>query len=127
VVLGLVVGILFLEETHEDKKYRRDIGVEAGRAIKRVFTRNSQESMGNSITNTKETDLVLPQDEKRLSYQSTDSCPIISELETSDIDTTFECDSQCSPIPSIREKLSWHQGFTKQVVLIIVGYGILAL
>lgn len=76
---------------------------------------------------TKETDLVLPQDEKRLSYQSTDSCPITLELEPTDIDTTFECDSQYSPIPSIMEKLSWRQGFTKQVMLIIVGYGILAL
>lgn len=126
-MLGLVVGILFLEETHEDKKYRRDIGVEAGRAIKRMFKRNSQKSMSNSNTKAKETDLVLPQDEKRLSYQSTDNCPITTEIEPSDIDTTFECDSQCSSIPSIREKLSWRQGFTKQVMLIIVGYGILAL
>ena len=125
VVLGLVVGILFLEETHEDKKCRRDIGIEAGRAIKRVFRRSSQERMGN--TNAKETDLVLPQDEKRLSYQSTNGSPITVELEPSDIDTTSECDSQCAPIPSIREKLSWRQGFTNQVVLIIVGYGILAL
>ena len=120
VVLGLVVGILFLEETHEDKKFRRDIGIEAGRAIKRVFRRCSQNNMGN----TKEKELVLSQDEKRLSYQSTDSCPMTPRLEPPDTDTTFECDS---PIPSIREKLSWRQGFTKQVMLIIVGYGILAL
>ena len=27
---GVVIGILFLEETHEDRKYRRDIGLEIG-------------------------------------------------------------------------------------------------
>lgn len=126
-VLGLIVGILFLEETHEDKKRDRDIGVEMGRAIQRIFKRRSPKSENNSITKTKETNLVLPQDEKCLSYQSTNSCPITLELDSSDIDTTFEYESQCTPIPSIREKLSWRQGFTKQVLLIIVGYGILAL
>jgi hypothetical protein len=124
VVFGLVVGILFLEETHEDKKYCRDIGVEAGRAIERAFRKRS---VNGYMTKTKETDLVLPQDEKRLSYHSTDSCPASPGIEPLDIDAAPECNSQCSPLPSIQEKLSWRQGFTKQVMLIIVGYGILAL
>ena len=29
VVFGLAVGVLFLEETHEDRKYDRDRGLEA--------------------------------------------------------------------------------------------------
>src|SRR5580700_6666036 len=27
---GVVIGVLFLEETHSEKKYRRDVGIEAG-------------------------------------------------------------------------------------------------
>lgn len=127
VVFGLLVGILFLEESHEDKKYRKDIGLEFGQKIIGIFKRASKAEIQLPIAETKETDLVLPQDEKRLSYQSTDSAPTSIQNQPLDVDTAFECESECTPIPTTSEKLSWRQGFSRQVMLIIIGYGILAL
>jgi hypothetical protein len=118
---------LFLEESHEDKKYRKDIGLEFGQKIIGIFKRASKAEIQLPIAETKETDLVLPQDEKRLSYQSIDSSPTSVENRLSDVDSAFECESECTPIPTTSEKLSWRQGFSRQVMLIIIGYGILAL
>jgi len=121
VVLGLVVGVLFLEESHEDKKHRRDLGLELGQRIVRLFQWKGNGAV--DLTETRETAHVFSLDEKRPSYQSTDSSrtSITSANEDGDFDPEY------SPIPSTSEKLSWRQGFTAQVLLIIIGYGILAL
>ena len=37
VVLGVLVGFLFLEETHHEKKYERDVGLEMGKLIVAIF------------------------------------------------------------------------------------------
>ncbi|KAL8787006.1 MAG: hypothetical protein Q9213_002442 [Squamulea squamosa] len=39
-VAGILIGVLFLEETHQEKKYRRDVGLEAGRKILNFFDRH---------------------------------------------------------------------------------------
>lgn len=126
VIFGLVFGILFLEESHEDKKNRKDMGLEFGRKIIRIF-QPSRSEVQLPIAETKETDLVLPHDEKWASYQSTDSSPTSPEFPPSDVDSPFECESECPHIPTTSEKLSWRQGFSRHVMLIIIGYGILAL
>ena len=123
VVLGLVVGILFLEESHEDKKYRRDLGLELGQRIVRLFQWKCKANEVGDLTETRETAHVFSLDEKRPSYQSTDSSRTSITSANEDVDF----DPEYSPIPSTREKLSWRQGFTAQVLLIIIGYGILAL
>lgn len=38
-ILGLCVGILFLEETHHTHKFSRDTGVELGKCVLRLFKR----------------------------------------------------------------------------------------
>jgi hypothetical protein len=44
VLFGLAVGILFLEETHEDRKYDRDCGREAGQWVLRKIWRQDADA-----------------------------------------------------------------------------------
>lgn len=125
VVFGLVIGILFLEESHEDKRGRKDVGLQIGNKIIRAFHRKTEEPHLAGAQN-KEADIVLPQDEKRLSYQSTERSTVSLDIPHSDIENPMSCDEACT-IPSTYEKLSWRQGLSVQVILIIIGYGILAL
>src|SRR5690606_21465266 len=37
-VIGCLVGVLFLEETHAQLKYQRDYGLEAGQKLVDIFT-----------------------------------------------------------------------------------------
>ena len=136
VVCGLIVGILFLEETHEDKKDRRDRGLELGEHLVRTFRKS--EPLADGFSTEKE---LLIHDEKPRGYASAEISPRSSSSSNSNISESTFCESVvsdpasvasdvtvCEPsYPSVQEKWSWRQGFTRQVILTIVGYGILAL
>jgi hypothetical protein len=137
VVCGLIVGILFLEETHEDKKDRRDLGLELGGAILGIFR-----SKGSVAEDSMEKECLI-QHEKHPGYSSADSTPRPSSSRSSVSGDSTVCESILSSpasiesedtiyerersFPPVKKKLSWRQGFTRQVILSIVGYGVLAL
>lgn len=107
IAFNLIVGVLYLEESHEDKRNRKDLGLKLGQKIARAFSRIVAYM---PVTETKETDLLLPpRDGKALSG-----------------DGEIGRDDACA-IPSLREKPSWRQALNMQVALMLLGYGILAL
>jgi hypothetical protein len=122
VVFGLTVGILFLEETHEDRKFDRDTGLEAGQWIlRKVWNRDGDASFEDK-------DAVLDEMRSMLedhdAYSSTRSSPTLcsSSVRTSMSEPpAMVLDKEMQPAPTVRG------AFTKQICLVVVCYGILAL
>jgi hypothetical protein len=119
VVFGLTVGVLFLQETHEDRKYDQDCGREAGQwLLRKVWRRESDASFDEKAASADEMQSMLDTHDP---YHSTNSSPTLCSTRTSFSEpTTFSLDKE-QPAPTVR------QAFTKQVCLNIVCYGILAL
>lgn len=109
------MGILFLEETHEDKKHRRDLGLELGQWILCKFCRRPEERISDKVGYFEETLSFLAEDEhdQPPGYRSTEASPRPSYAQVS------------SPEPP--RAMSLREALTPQVLLIIIGYGILAL
>jgi hypothetical protein len=124
VVLGLIVGFLFLEESHEDKKDRRDVGLEIGKWIIRNLSWQKREMLSSKVGYFEETLSYMVEDEKS-GFSPSASSPLLEPTPCS-----TSC-SLCSPLQKLEappvKKISLRQGFTRQVALIIVSYGILAL
>ena len=114
---GVVVGILLLEETHEEKKFRRDPGLEAGKWILSKVTRcaESKTSRCEKTDDLEEVISLLSEDEQPPGYRTSEGSPNLPS----------------TPSPEPQEPLDLNKShvakaFTRQVVLNIVGYGILA-
>ena len=122
VTCGVGIGILFLEETHEEKKHRRDPGLEAGKWILSKVTRCAESKSSSE----KEMDLdevlsLLSDDEQPPNYRTNDSSPSLPSTPSADRQEVLGLnDSRIATAPAATK------AFTKQVVLNIVGYGILA-
>lgn len=123
--VGVLVGILFLEETHEQKKHRRDWGLEGGKWILRHFSkRSSSDSFDKAGDANMEESRSLLEDDQPPGYQTTEGSP-------------RDPSSRSQSPSTVHSKLLKHEGptktlsgvhltFTKQVILNIAGYGILA-
>lgn len=122
VLFGLVVGILFLEETHEDRKYDRDCGREAGQWIVRKIYGEEAPLDDKDGTIDELTSMLQDHDHNAPAYQSTSSSPTLCSTRTSISEPpSFKLERDIQPTPTVR------QAFTMQVCLNIVCYGILAL
>jgi len=115
VVLGLVVGILFLEETHEEKQYRRDPGRELGKWLTGFFSSRTDESTSMAEATTDEQTSLLPES-SAISIRK----PSATTSSTSQVSST---DTEAQTAPA---KPSFASAFTPQVSLQIVAYGIIA-
>lgn len=122
VILGLAVGILFLQETHEDKKYDEDRGLAAGKwLLAKVWRRESNESFNEKDASLDEmTSMLEDRDMGSHAYRSTDSSPTLCSTRTSMSEPPAFSLEEKAPAPPVR------QAFTKQVCLNILCYGILA-
>ena len=118
----MVIGILFLEETHEEKKYRRDPGLEAGKWILSKVTRCAESKLASEkgMDMDDEAIYLLSNDDSLPGYRTNDSCPSTPSM---DPQAQMDLQDACS---AIKSKPAATKAFTKQVVLNIVGYGILA-
>jgi hypothetical protein len=121
VTCGVGIGILFLEETHEEKKHRRDPGLEAGKWILSKVTRCAESKSASE----KEVDLdevlsLLSDDDQPPGYRTNETSRIPSTPSTDSQEALDLNDSRIAARPAAAK------AFTKQVVLNIVGYGILA-
>lgn len=117
VIFGMVVGILFLEETHDDKKDRRDIGLETGKWLLTFFRTphcDCEEKVGFA-----EESLTLLV-ESPPGYSSQAPSPALNPVSLGDLPLRNE-----EKPPSL-SRLSLVSPFTRQVVFNIVSYGILA-
>lgn len=147
VIFGMLVGILFLEETHEDKKHQRDRGLEFGRWILSFVTKSSPtkewssrkgEYLEETFTLMHE-DIDCPPD-----YKSTASSPELSpssapiglpppayqSIEGSPRNSSaverVDEEAMAHEAEAAKRNASLSNAFTRQVNLIIVSYGILA-
>lgn len=149
VVVGLVVGILFLEETHPDFKHRRDPGLELGRWFGSFFCSGQRTAMcvqKNGFAD--ETYVLLPERDQPPDYKSAASSPGLGatavglpppyqsidsdqSVATNDPNFTLILDDghieSASPDEAAVKQSSsvWH-ALNTQLVFNIVGYGILA-
>ncbi|KJK62898.1 MFS like protein [Aspergillus parasiticus SU-1] len=122
-LFGIVVGFLFLEETHPEKKYRRDLGLELGNWLIGKCRRSS-------VQLTEDTDIkVEPQEADYLDYdipppeyKSNESSPQLSPMK--DLDNLSDDDDIEGQMKN--EKCGTPKAFTKQVIFNIIAYGILA-
>ncbi|KAF2099504.1 MFS general substrate transporter, partial [Rhizodiscina lignyota] len=119
VVLGLIVGLLFLEETHEDKQYRRDYGLELGNWILSLGRRQPIALRESKMGCFEETLGFLAEDPLP-EYQSARPSTASSSDRSFDSGSTQPLDCYKCEKPSSRRAL------TKQVMLNIIAYGILA-
>lgn len=123
VLIGVVNGLLFLEETHAERRLKRDRGLEAGRWIleRLPLTRMSSSSTvphSKAIQDETSPLLDVPEIESPPpGYQTREGSP--------------SCSPRLGPLEDIKPPLP-HQSqqqaiFTRQVVLNILSFGILAL
>lgn len=126
VLCGVVVGILFLEETHAEKKHRRDPGLEAGQWIIRKFCPCADNKGFEKKTDPDELISLLGdnEDEQPPGYRTNDGSPRLPSS-TPSPEPQDVLDLNASDVFS-RPKPATTKAFTRQVVLNIVSYGILA-
>ena len=124
VLFGLAVGILFLEETHEDRKFDRDCGREAGQWIlRKLWRRDADASFNDKDASLDElTSMLQDHNHDAQAYCSTSSSPTLCSTRTSISEPPpFALEKVVSSPPTVG------QAFSMQVCLIIMCYGILAL
>ena len=125
---GVLVGVLFLEETHEELKGRRDWGIEARRWLLRSLkTRKAdQVALDKAGEANLQENYALLEDEEPPGYRTTEGSPRQP--------STPSCSPSALPadakIKGRRRLKSKPRGigrtFTKQVILNIAAFGLLA-
>ncbi|KAL9606083.1 MAG: hypothetical protein Q9179_000763 [Wetmoreana sp. 5 TL-2023] len=127
-VVGILVGILFLEETHHEKRSRRDVGLEVGQKILSFLDwQRPSESSGKVNDANFEESHSLMEDEPPPGYRTTEGSP------------QYPCSRSLSPaappytrsdvghrLPRRGAPLGVQRAFTRPVIIHIIGYGVLA-
>lgn len=121
---GVVIGILFLEETHAEKKHRHDPGLAAGKWILSKFTRcaNSKALRSEKVADLDEVSSLLSDDQPP-GYRTAEGSPNLPSTPSPEPQEPLDLND--SRVVT-RSKPAATKAFTRQVVLNIVGYGILA-
>lgn len=128
VFIGVAIGLLFLEETHTEKKLGRDRGVELGNYLLTLLPGRSEKAKDKSPAKDGEEQPLLSEIEESLPGYLTvgspvrrSSAPGTAAREPADLEEARGSQkSKLEPKPVTRI-------FTKPVVTIIASYGILAL
>lgn len=116
-IFGITNGILFIEETHPELKHRRDRGRELGDYLVRLVVGGQVESC-SIHEKAMELDFDCPTAEELPGYRTTENSPLLA--------------STPDPVTTDPEKgvVKQNKGidkiFSKQVIYVILGYGILA-
>jgi hypothetical protein len=127
VICGLVIGILFLEETHAEKKHRHDPGLKVGRWVLSTVRvcAISKSSTCEKVLDVSEFQSLLD-DELLPGYRTTEGSPHMASTPSPEPREPLSLDNLDTPFVAGRPKPAVTQAFTKHVVLNIIGYGILA-
>ncbi|KAL1879376.1 hypothetical protein VTK73DRAFT_7107 [Phialemonium thermophilum] len=125
VFCGVIIGILFLEETHLEKRHRRDRGLELGNYLLSCIPWNRR---GEATPKSAVLQGLLEGEEQLPGYRTTENSPLLRSLPT-DVDPPEPLALESSR-PKKRPRGGMRKAstktFTRQVVLNIVSYGILA-
>ncbi|KAF3491254.1 uncharacterized protein GIQ15_00771 [Arthroderma uncinatum] len=117
---GITIGILFLEETHVEKKLQRDRGRELGKYLVAKFFRG--DDVAREMKNTSGTD---DEDAKPFLFHD-DPPPGYESLEDPDVhDAPAPKAAVALPVQSKQSK-GFIKAFTPKVKYVILGYGLLA-
>ncbi|KAB5532755.1 major facilitator superfamily domain-containing protein [Coniochaeta sp. 2T2.1] len=123
VFMGVIVGVLFLEETHEEKKHKRDRGVELGKRLLSLFNRDkSTLRHGKSL----EEEPLLEGEEQLPGYQTTDPTQQLASSTASSLQPPLDLESSVITRVAAPEAPVTSRIFTRPVIMIIISYGILA-
>ncbi|KAK0735747.1 major facilitator superfamily domain-containing protein [Apiosordaria backusii] len=126
VFIGVIVGILFLEETHAERKHRPDRGVELGRSLmSRIWGTEKVEDKGKLSVKAPEEQPLLSENDELLpgyrtgSTRSSSASDIVSEV-------SLDLEEGGGLELAEAEKAPAGRVFSKAVVVVIISYGILA-
>ncbi|RAK78373.1 MFS transporter [Aspergillus fijiensis CBS 313.89] len=118
---GIIVGLLFLEETHPEKRNRRDPGLELGNWLVNKF-KGFRDNLAEELdvkADTTGDDYFVYDDVPPPEYRSAESSPRLGPMkESDDLSTDDDIEGQM--------KGQKPKAFTKQVIFNIIAYGILA-
>lgn len=127
VIFSLIVGVLFLDETHEKKKHRRDCGRELGSwLVSRILGNDTKEPIYSKLSEVEyEEAHALMSDDPPPGYSSTESSPRLKPVRRGSV-AQEDRSSLADEFEAHSPKNAARGAFTKQVVLHIIAYGILA-
>lgn len=127
-VVGILVGILFLEETHQEIKYRRDIGLEIGQKLLDRFNWQRGPKFCGKVNDANfEESRSLLDDEPPPGYRTTEGSPRFpSSRALSPAAPPYTRSAVRISLQSKGASTSVQKAFTKPVIIHILGYGILA-
>ncbi|SPQ23553.1 9751157e-a015-4a58-a0d4-4338e1eb2c62 [Thermothielavioides terrestris] len=127
VSLGVVIGILFLEETHAEKKRNRDRGVELGNYLLSCLPGMGGEGKGKSpAKDSEEQPLLLTVEDPLPGYVAGGASAGPSPAATASQQELLEVEAGCGGQSLKLETKPVTRIFTKPVLTIIASYGILA-
>ncbi|RYP90099.1 hypothetical protein DL770_003791 [Monosporascus sp. CRB-9-2] len=130
VFIGVVNGILFLEETHAEKKSRRDRGLELGNWILSCIPRLPKctdiRDEKSKLAEMAETQPLMDHDEQLPGYRTNENSPQNSPLLKSTPATRIPRDSLYLEAVCDSEDSRDSRIFTRPVILNIMSFGILA-
>lgn len=138
VFAGVIIGVLFLEETHAQKKHQRDRGRELGdylvklcggvtkcngraRGPEKQALLDGDRHIGYMTNGSRPISTSSEEDETLPAYQSQENSPRLAPQ----VDTSSLRAVSLEPITRVVQKKP--KTFTKPVVMNIIAYGILAL
>jgi hypothetical protein len=123
VFIGFFIGVLFLEETHEEKKQQRDRGVELGKHLLSYFQRKGLPSRRGKIL---EEQPLLESEDQLPGYRSTHMASQLATSAGPSFHQPLDLESSVITRVAAPEMRPPSTIFTRPVVLIIISYGILA-
>lgn len=123
VFIGLVIGILFLEETHAEKRLQRDRGLELGNyLLSRLQRKRTSATKGGDP---EERPLLFETDEPLPGYLATERNSPENAARGCSFD--LEASNHVDRMRPIRSEKRPGKVLTRSVLLIIASYGLLAL
>ncbi|EPE08684.1 major facilitator superfamily transporter [Ophiostoma piceae UAMH 11346] len=138
VVIGLVAGILFLEETHPIKKYEVDRGIVLGQKLMARLTWKKETSKSKKLRMLEEEEPLIDCDDQLPGYRTTETSPRLvsstSQVSLPDALETLDpiaepSQSTSRPIRNAAPKPDTSRPtsiFTRPIILNTVSFGILA-
>jgi MFS family permease len=120
---GITIGVLFLEETHAEIRHKADWGRRLGDMIlQKAFGGSFGFSTDAKSDNLIDGELFLVEEDLPPGYRSTEGSPRISSVSNIDMSSRSDVESR----QSSKEGRGIIKIFDKQVILVIIAYGILA-